>query len=60
MGFCFLMNDEDHSGVSQQSADADQKEDFDANYPRDPNKRGLLVSLGISVVVIGLLILALV
>lgn len=55
-----LMINEDHADQSQQPADTEQDDAFETNYPRDLNKRGLLLSLGISVAVIGFLIVTLV
>lgn len=54
-----LMINEKQTDQPQESAETEQDEAFEANYPRELNKRGLLVSLGISVALVGVLIIAL-
>lgn len=51
-----LMLNEEQADHAQQPADTGRDEAIEANYPRELNKRGLLVSLGISVAVVALLI----
>lgn len=53
-----LMSDGEQPPRSQNDAEAGEEEspDPEAIYPRDLDKRGLLVSLGVSVIVVALLI----
>ena len=53
------MINEDHPDPSP-DADTEQDEDPQISYPRELNKRGLLVSLGVSLGVVALLVIAIV
>ncbi|MFP3873312.1 MAG: hypothetical protein ACLFQT_05300 [Thiohalophilus sp.] len=53
------MINEDHP-ASSSDADAGEEEDPEVSYPRELNKRGLLVSLGVSLGVVALLVIAIV
>jgi len=54
-----LMINEDQPDRSQH-VDTEQEEDPEAGYPRELNKCGLLVSLGISLGVVALLVIGIV
>lgn len=54
------MINEDHPDPSPDADVEQQEEDPEVSYPRELNKRGLLVSLGVSLGVVALLVIAIV